>query len=445
MTFVPESQVLALLDEINSAFPNANVHITDYNREEGLVINFDDISYPELRPRFLGCSTSRDQYEDWTNSVPAPAPSSGNMAIPSRNLEAFKAKMEAAVEIAKNKSKARKKERQGEHIAKRQDMVRMLTRSQRYLGLVGKGEESLMPDISSLSVADVKLDAPSPHPFDNDVIFISVDVEAWEDPPNPITEVGIATLDTRDLRALAPGPNGEAWQPCIRARHFRIAEHKHKRNHKYLDGCPDKFEFNNHQSTFVPDALISRTVSDCFRPPYGKNSTDIKYPLENRNVVLVGHDINQDINYLRKLGISLATFSSITDTVDSASLYSAYSHDPNSRKLGHILAEFDLMGWHLHNAGNDAVYTLWAVLAVCVKHAVAESEVVEERERKLREREEVAVEMARERVRDESEGWEGTGGDGGRPVLPTLPVESKSGWRKGRGLLYTSGGNVLDV
>jgi hypothetical protein len=368
------------------------------------------------------------------------------MDIPSRTLEAFKEKLELAVEIAKNKSKAKKKERQGENIARRQDMVRMLTRSKRYLGLVGKGEEtSHMPAISSLSVATVNADAPAPHPFDNDVIFISVDVEAWEDPPNPITEVGVATLDTRDLHQQAPGTNGEAWQKRIRARHFRIDEHKSKCNHKYVDGCPDKFEFNNHQSTFVPDAHISKTVSDCFTPPYGNDFPDVKYTLEKRNVVLVGHDINQDINYLRKIGISLANFSCIIDTVDTASLFRVYMHDPNSRSLGHILAEFDLMGWHLHNAGNDAVYTLWAMMAICAKHTAAEGEVAEKREQKLREREEAAIEQAKERVKDKSEGWDSTGDDWGVPVLPTLPQADGSGGKKGKGVLYTAGGNVLDV
>ena len=446
MTFVPESQVLALLDEINATFPKANVKISDSNREEGLVINFDDITYPDLRPRFLGCSTSRNQLENWTASLPAPTPISGNMDIPNRTLEAFKEKLELAVEIAKNKSKAKKRERQGENIIKRQDMVRMLTRGQRYLGLAGKGEEaSLMPDIPSLSIATVNADAPAPHPFDNDVIFIAVDVEAWEDPPNPITEVGVATLDTRDLRQQAPGTNGEGWQKCIRARHFRIDEHKRKCNHKYVDGCPDKFEFNNHQSTFVPDAHISNTVSDCFNPPYGNDFPDTKHTLEKRNVVLVGHDINQDINYLRKLGISLANFSCIVDTVDTANLFRVYTHEPSSRSLGHILGEFDLMGWHLHNAGNDAVYTLWAMMAICVKQAVARDEVAEKREQKLREREEAAIEQAKERVRDESEGWDSTGGDGGVPVLPTLPLVDGSGGRKGQRVLYTAGGNVLDV
>ena len=40
--------------------------------------------------------------------------------------------------------------------------------------------------------------------------------------------------------------------------------------------------------------------------------------------------------------------------------------EPNPRSLGNILYAFDQTAWHTHNAGNDAVYTLWAVLALSV-------------------------------------------------------------------------------
>ena len=108
---VPESQVLALLEEINTTFPKANVRITDYNREEGLVVNFDDVSQPELRPHFLGHSTSRDQIDSWTNSCPLLTP---KMAASERTVAAFKAKIEALEQVSKNKSKAKKEQRHQE-------------------------------------------------------------------------------------------------------------------------------------------------------------------------------------------------------------------------------------------------------------------------------------------------------------------------------------------
>jgi len=42
--------------------------------------------------------------------------------------------------------------------------------------------------------------------------------------------------------------------------------------------------------------------------------------------------------------------------------------DINPRNLGSILAELDITGWNLHNAGNDAAYTLQAMIKIAVKH-----------------------------------------------------------------------------
>ena len=297
-----------------------------------------------------------------------------------------------------------------------------------------------MPDVSNLAISTPDANSPTPETFFNDVIFIAVDVEAFEDPPHPLTEVGIATLDTRDLRSVSPGPNGETWQPLIRARHFLIEEHKHRVNHKYVDGCPDKFEFNNHKSTVVPDRDISKTVSDCFKPPYGNDYRSMRDRLEKRDVVLVGHDITADLNYLHRIGVSLANFSCIIDTVDTATLFRKWKNDDNAKSsLGHVLADFDLMGWHLHNAGNDAVYTLWAMLAICVPHTVkgGSKELAEEWEKNYQEKMENEVEQAK----DQSGEWDDVGDDGG-VTIPPHEFEEKGEEKR---VLYTPGGNVLDV
>lgn len=42
--------------------------------------------------------------------------------------------------------------------------------------------------------------------------------------------------------------------------------------------------------------------------------------------------------------------------------------DVNPRNLGSILAELDITGWNLHNAGNDAAYTLQAMVKIAIKH-----------------------------------------------------------------------------
>ena len=136
------------------------------------------------------------------------------MVTSNPELEAFQEKMELAYEISKNKSKAGKAKRQNENVAKRQNMVRSLQRAQRYLGLAPRNEDSLLPNAAHLSISPFDYDKLPKFAFDLDVVFISIDVEAYEKPPRQITEVGVATLDVRDLRASEQGP-GKAGEVSI--------------------------------------------------------------------------------------------------------------------------------------------------------------------------------------------------------------------------------------
>jgi hypothetical protein len=124
-------------------------------------------------------------------------------------------------------------------------------------------------------------------------------------------------------------------------------------------------------------------------------------------------------------------------------MFRAYSKDPNARSLGNVLYHFDLEGWHLHNAGNDAVYTLWAMLAMSVVEASERgSEGKAKKEEEIfQARTDAAVEMVKEKVKDEMEGWEGEGGvavdDETKPVFGPPRKEERQ--------YYTMGGALLDV
>lgn len=161
----------------------------------------------------------------------------------SKDVELFKQKMNQAYEIGRAKKKAAKKARLEQVVHKRQGMAKELIRAQQYLGLLAADEETMLPEIANLSISAVDPAKPAPHPFASEPIFIAIDVEAYEREPKPVTEIGVATLDTRDLSDVASGTNGEAWQGAIRARHFRIAEYKHLVNKDFVNGCPEHFEF----------------------------------------------------------------------------------------------------------------------------------------------------------------------------------------------------------
>lgn len=120
-----------------------------------------------------------------------------------------------------------------------------LKRVQRYLGL--RQTRTLFHTTSRGNTAELphtefRPDKLAPFVFEQDAVFICVDVEAYERDNNKITEIGISTLDTRDLAHIAPGVKGKNWQNAIRARHFRISDYKHLVNKEFVDGCPDRFE-----------------------------------------------------------------------------------------------------------------------------------------------------------------------------------------------------------
>lgn len=279
------------------------------------------------------------------------------------------------------------------------------------------------------------------------MIIIAVDVEAWELSHNTITEIGIATLDTRDIANLAPGPNGHNWHTQIRARHFRISEYAHLKNHKFVTGCPESFDFGT--SEFIPRAETAHTVATCFKLPYSAatnpSTSDPDSALnpndaERRNIVFLGHDTQQDVAYLSKIGYSIHNLSTLLETMDTSAFYRVFAQEPNPRNLGHVCMLLDIDAWHLHNAGNDAVYTLQAMLGLCVKDAVENRGsgrgVVElERERKVEEEVAKAKEEAENRVREQAAEWKAVQADEGDGGVADLF----------QGLKFTAGGRVLDV
>lgn len=254
-----------------------------------------------------------------------------------RSLEAFKAKMQAALEANKNKNKAAKAKKHQQALVTRQGMVKEILRTQRYLGLLPKKQDdSALPDIGNLAVEPIDVRAPSPHIFDSEPIFIAIDCEAWEKPPRPVTEVGVATLDTRDLEGWPPGPNGENWHQHIRGRHFRIIEWRDCINSEYVQGCPNTFEFGH--SELVGQDSIGSMLASCFREPFSKKLSDgttagQAQSEEKRNIIVVGHDLSQDINYCHAIGFSILNRGNILDTLDTVNMHRAYSKTPTRAHL----------------------------------------------------------------------------------------------------------------
>jgi hypothetical protein len=492
---VPETQVQNLLDEINSAFK-----ISIKLPRDPFLLTFHQDGTPAPIP--LGTSQSREAVWEMQQKIPAPSEDHGECpadASPEleRCFERFELKMERASAAAKRKGAAMKKAKAKNRLAAHVNSCDALKRGQRYLGLrpIDRNGGLPLPD-SSLSWDEQQrlereqkikyghilqpLDAekPAPHPFDRDVIFISVDVESYERNHDLITEVGISTLDTTDIKSIVPGHGGFNWMECIRSRHFRISNHVHLRNTAFCTGDPEKFLFGH--SEFVSMNEIGRAVDLCFEPPYsaefvhngksraqdnhsglGKDIRNDHSPeaikdeqlqylmqsetvnaqglskeeqgqgdklavsniilssgllgqanfekgglaasnsnngqaagapptkspehqsdqLNPRNIILIGHDLDGDLQYLSTLKSQIfqkdssaldpqsvesqhPSRSPILESLDTANLYQVWKREANITSLAKVLVGVERTGWHPHNGGNDARYTLEALIGI---------------------------------------------------------------------------------
>ena len=415
LLLVPLIEVEGLLEEIRRDL-GLRLEFPNPSREPGFVIDFSDDT--TLLPQYLGVAASRAAFVAMESQIqPRADISPGVIASQetgnSRSFEAFKRKMLDGVGATKNKTKASKEKKKDQRIQQKRMWCSQLKRAQRYFGLrpkrtSAKKEDPIEnPNLSwqelsqalahqalanqalesvprELQLPELDISRPAPCPFDENVIFISVDVESFERDHKKITEIGISTLDTTDIVQLAPGQGGREWMAKIRARHFRIKERLHLVNKDFVIGCGEHFEKCFGESEIISLKDAPQIVGSCFRPPYsnpdcltpvtaleatptntgevnklslgpelidlaGSSATD-KQGQEQRNIVLVGHDIKADVAYLRDLGYDLRNLTNLIEVLDTASLFRAHNHDASAKSLGNLLLDLGLTGWNLHNA-----------------------------------------------------------------------------------------------
>ena len=88
-----------------------------------------------------------------------------------------------------------------------------------------QAQQAATDALDNLDIIDVT--KPVPFPFEKDgVVFICVDIEAWEKNNSKITEIGICSLDTRQLVGQRPGKDGRNWFSKLVSRHFRLVIQK---------------------------------------------------------------------------------------------------------------------------------------------------------------------------------------------------------------------------
>lgn len=104
-------------------------------------------------------------------------------------------------------------------------------------------ETRLLANRSMLTQSQSHLSLGTPENCGEHAVFISIDIEAIEVPPHPISEVGIAILDTADIEGTSAGPGGCDWWCYVKAHHIRTKEYSGLVNYRYVQGCPDAFNF----------------------------------------------------------------------------------------------------------------------------------------------------------------------------------------------------------
>jgi hypothetical protein len=157
-------------------------------------------------------------------------------------------------------------------------------------------------------------------------------------------------------------------------------------NHEFVQGAPDRFEKDFGTTEIISKRDACRIVAGCFKEPFSKPQTQEEIDAsweylstanepgiakEERNIIFLGHNPACDVDYLRTLGYDPTNLLNLLAFLDTAALYRAHKKEANPRSVGGILSEFGLTGWNLHNAGNDAVYTMWIMLATIVAEAEA--------------------------------------------------------------------------
>ncbi|KAL8947390.1 MAG: hypothetical protein Q9222_006322 [Ikaeria aurantiellina] len=467
LILVPATEVQALFDDIKEKL-RLVVYFPKPEREPGFLLSFDEPGIPQ--PQYLGRLDLQHSLDDMEALIPPYKPVDHDaQRSDDRSFAAFKEKMEDAVEATRQKSKHQRDKKKKERIGAKQGWCEQLKRTQCYLGIRPRAEPGLSDPLQDPSIPQRELeralrryhisqclDLPSlvlsdaaPFRFQDDAVFICVDVEAYEKEHRPITEIGISTLDTKDLAALPPGEGGCAWMKKIRSRHFRIKEAAHLHNSEFVAGCADRFEFGESEWISIKEA--PQVIASCFRPPYSGQADD---NAENgsllngdatssppkRNLILVGHDIKMDIDYLRKIGYDVSNLSNIIEALDTVDLYRAWKHHQNPSKLGTILCDLELVGWNLHNAGNDAAYTLQALIGIAIAARTSASLSTNSTSSYITSRTQDLEREARDRAKEEAAEWAAAdveGGDGG----PPQPLE-RFGWptEEGDGVMAKSNG-----
>ncbi|KAK3375320.1 hypothetical protein B0H63DRAFT_482574 [Podospora didyma] len=369
--FVPTYQFQHLLDVVNAKL-EINLTIPHGVNSNKFTISFGIGNTP--LPRFLGRSTSLEAFESLCEAIPPANPRDSLEQATQYGRDEF-LKLLSSINNPKKKPQKSSEKNRLKRIQNHKAWGRSIKRVQRYLGLREKvdasRDESSEGGAPTTTTPTLDLSKPMATTLDQPVMFIAVDLEAYEFNHNLVTEIGLAMLDTADITATAPGDEGKVWFPHIRARHLRIKENAWALNTTHVQGCADHFEFG--KSEFISKTEVVPALEKII-----DNAVALDGSGEKRPVVLVFHESKEDVKYLRTLGYDISGAKNVIDLADTREMHQYIQRELTSTKLQTILGSLNISCRYLHNAGNDAAYTLRAMIALAVKKRLASPAVSQE-------------------------------------------------------------------
>ncbi|KAF9989923.1 hypothetical protein BGZ75_004311 [Mortierella antarctica] len=162
--------------------------------------------------------------------------------------------------------------------------------------------------------------------------FISVDIESFEFEHSKILEIGWSIWDSGVHKFID--------------KHYAISEYRHLKNGKYVEDRRDRFMFGETVWAGLQNSIAA--FQEDLETAAKRNSEGL--------FVLIAHDMASDEGYLRKMGVEFPRGMIKFDTIE---LNGARVGDSNVKTgLGKLLDEVEIENYCLHNAGNDAHYTL---------------------------------------------------------------------------------------
>ncbi|KAK5711892.1 hypothetical protein LTR15_012236 [Elasticomyces elasticus] len=191
--------------------------------------------------------------------------------------------------------------------------------------------------INALSTGSMTADA--------DLVFLAIDFEG--NLSNGVNEFGFAKLDTRDIIGKVPNSSANV----ISGHNYAFAK---DRVHGFMFGDTTRV-FEASPAAIIEDA---RHIPDDQSNPY--------HDINGRRLVLVGHAIDNELRIMEGHGINIDNLPAVIGTLDTPRTFGrGISLKDLLVSLGLPLPRNSVgTAVSFHNAGNDAHYTLRALLAL---------------------------------------------------------------------------------